>query len=379
MKKILSFILSVIMLFSVCMVGANAYEEKQYTTADGIYAVTIEDNEITIQKFTPAEGVTSITVPSSFDNMPVVSIGNYAFSGYLEPKCAAITSITIPNSVKTVENDVFHGCSNLTEVIIPNSVTSIGYQVFFECTSLETITIPESVTSIGSYLFYGCSALEEIVIPDGVSKIEKYTFFGCTFLTNITLGKGITKIDEYAFNGCSDHTVIIYPLCKNMLNRIDGKEYIADKVTYLSCKCTNPKYISYHDGSHREIKVCDMCRETISDGVFPCAINGNGICPRCNYDSRKQIKIKASSANSSMTVVSMPDYSSVKNVPEGLEVVGYWYKDGKTVIKLEEGDTIPDGITTFYTTCKLSTRFVGIDKLINYISYLITDMFYKIF
>jgi hypothetical protein len=69
-----------------------------------------------------------------------------------------LTSVTIPNSVTSIEENAFYGCSDLTSVSIPNSVTSIGSQAFSWCQSLTSITIPESLKSIGEYAFYGCPA-----------------------------------------------------------------------------------------------------------------------------------------------------------------------------------------------------------------------------
>ena len=45
-------------------------------------------------------------------------------------------------------------------------VTSIGSQAFQSCSGLSSITIGDSVTSIGDYAFYNCSSLSSITIPD---------------------------------------------------------------------------------------------------------------------------------------------------------------------------------------------------------------------
>ena len=54
------------------------------------------------------------------------------------------------------------GCSSLTSVTIPNSVTYIGENVFARCSSLASVTIPNSVTSIGNMAFYYCSSLKDV-------------------------------------------------------------------------------------------------------------------------------------------------------------------------------------------------------------------------
>ncbi|MBR4868896.1 MAG: leucine-rich repeat protein, partial [Clostridia bacterium] len=50
--------------------------------------------------------------------------------------CDRLTSVTIPNSVTTIEGEAFSYCDSLTSVTIPNSVTSIGNNSFESCENL---------------------------------------------------------------------------------------------------------------------------------------------------------------------------------------------------------------------------------------------------
>ena len=128
----------------------------------------------------------------------VLIIGYYAFSG-----CKSLTSVTISNSVTSIEEYAFSGCSGLTSITIPNSVTSIGSYEFSGCKSLSSVTIPNSMTSIGGSAFAGCTGLTSVTIPNSVTSIGGSAFAGCTGLTSVTIPNSVTSIGDYAFSGCS--------------------------------------------------------------------------------------------------------------------------------------------------------------------------------
>ena len=128
------------------------------------------------------------------ENTRVISGGAFSY-------CYSLTSVTIPNSVKSIGDLAFRGCKFLTSVTIPNSVTSIGDLAFQGCSSLRSVTIPNSVTEIGSSAFEGCSGLTSITIPNSVKEIGGYAFYDCSSLTSVTIPNSVTSIGSYAFKG----------------------------------------------------------------------------------------------------------------------------------------------------------------------------------
>ena len=161
--------------------------------------------------------------------------------------CISLTSVTIPNSVKSIGGSAFYDCYRLVEVYnlsslnitkgsedngavglnaldiytdknapskltkendfvihtegnvktlvgyfgdrtsieISNSVTSIRVGAFYDCSSLTSITIPNSVTSIGYGAFYNCSSLTSITIPNSVTSIGDNAFSDCCRLVEV--------------------------------------------------------------------------------------------------------------------------------------------------------------------------------------------------
>lgn len=75
--------------------------------------------------------------------------------------CTKLTSITIPDSVTSLNRSLFD-FSGLTSITIGNGITTIPYGAFVDCPNLTSITIPESVTVIGTNVFIRCDRCKTI-------------------------------------------------------------------------------------------------------------------------------------------------------------------------------------------------------------------------
>ena len=100
----------------------------------------------------------------SYDNEGAQTALSYELNeqkdGYIVSSCgSSATSVEIPDEINGlpvvgIKGGVFENCSNLTSVTIGNSVTSIDSHAFYGCSGLTSITIPDSVTSIGVLLLW---------------------------------------------------------------------------------------------------------------------------------------------------------------------------------------------------------------------------------
>ena len=126
--------------------------------------------------------------------------------------------------VTSIGNGAFQGCRGLTSVTIGNSLMSIDQFAFEYCTGLTSITIPESVTSIGAAAFKGCSMLESIILPADLERIDSEVFEDCLNLKTITIPQSVKYMGEYVFRGCSAQ-IIMLPTTPPKLNTSGSNAY----------------------------------------------------------------------------------------------------------------------------------------------------------
>ena len=75
--------------------------------------------------------------------------------------CKNLESISIPDSVTTIEDAAFWGCKKLKSFTFPARLTVIQEQ-FVDCESLTEISIPSSVSIIAEEALYFCQNLTKI-------------------------------------------------------------------------------------------------------------------------------------------------------------------------------------------------------------------------
>ena len=122
------------------------------------------------------------TVTYSEKTYNVTRIGEYAFSD-----CWSLISVSIPNSIISIERQAFWGCITLASITIPNSVISIKDGAFISCNTLKSVTLSNSLISLGDNAFIYCQKLNSIEIPASVKNIGSNVFTYCDGLTAINV------------------------------------------------------------------------------------------------------------------------------------------------------------------------------------------------
>lgn len=177
-------------------------------------------------------------------NGDVTGIGSTAFM-FRSSSYGYLTSISLPNSVKAIEEAAFSN-HPLTSIKLSNSLETIGLGAFGDnpgwslskSPAIDSLKIPSSVKSIGMAAFYGktienirvesgnavydsrnnCNAIIETstntliqgskntIIPDSVTSIGPGAFGGNKLLASITISSSVISIGESAFYCCAPLT-----------------------------------------------------------------------------------------------------------------------------------------------------------------------------
>ena len=158
---------------------------QTFTAGDLNYSVNADGVSVTVTGHALSyENATGpLNIPESVNyqgtDYAVTNIGNSAFLYYFY-----LTSLSLPNSLTTIENSAFAYCSGFTgDLIIPNSVVTIEESAFFTCYSFDgDFMLGNSLTTIGDGAFNSCDGLHGVLnIPSSLESIGTMAFRYCNF------------------------------------------------------------------------------------------------------------------------------------------------------------------------------------------------------
>lgn len=149
-----------------------------------------------------SDGCTSVSI--SGKNIKYISLPD-SVTEYSGLSNTSITEFEVPAGVKVVNSLP----PTLEKISFRGAPEEIGRNAFEENTKIKTITLPDSIKSIDWGAFSGCTALESINFPASLESFDWYTFIGCTNLKEIIIPDSLTSVDfpdprnSSIFSGCS--------------------------------------------------------------------------------------------------------------------------------------------------------------------------------
>lgn len=178
--------------FSGCIGKTSAQSGsagKASPVSDFSYDLSEDGQGIKITGYTGAGG--AVVIPSKIEDLPVVEIGQLAFTAGQINRRQTITSITVPPSVIKIGERAFSYLADLAEVTLPDGLKIIPNNLFSACKNLKKVNLPASLEAIHGQAFSGCGELAELVIPESLTNIK--------FLGQYDDDE---NPDNYAFAGC---------------------------------------------------------------------------------------------------------------------------------------------------------------------------------
>lgn len=236
-----------------CQIEANGIFTDQHSNVNKyITSFTIGDSVQVIPDIlcNRMEKLTSIKVPQN-----VKTIGYSAFG-----HCIALESVEIGAGVESIESNAFLGCEKIKKVNYlgtPSQWANIkfgGYQAspiyYAKSLNINNKRLTEiqiaHIDSVRQYAFCYCRNLKSVKIGKGVKNIGLRSFMYCDSLSVLSLCNGLKKIDEGAFDGCKKIPEVVIPhtvteistdafaYCENLRNVTigSGVETVGERAFY---------------------------------------------------------------------------------------------------------------------------------------------------
>lgn len=133
----------------------------------------------------------------------VTTMGYGAFQG-----CDALSGEIDLSNLEEIPGHAFCYDPNITSVITCPTLRSIGDWAFIWA-DISTISLPETLKSIGTYTFYKASLSGTVALPDSLTQLGASAFSGCEKVEAIQIGSGLTDIPKDAFDGCKPKTITV--------------------------------------------------------------------------------------------------------------------------------------------------------------------------
>ena len=160
------------------------------------HAVLIAGDYSDMTVATIPERITDYSDPSNPVRYYVKGIGANAFNGCSNLKTLSFNSRSI---LETIGADAFKG-TGIGEISLPSTLRRIEEGAFNGCSSLKTVSFnsDSKLESIGADAFRGVR-ISEIILPSTVRRVEDGAFYGCGYLETIELNDGLEYIGKEAF------------------------------------------------------------------------------------------------------------------------------------------------------------------------------------
>ncbi len=141
--------------------------------------------------------------------------------------------VTIPDTVTYIGCGAFSGNDIIRKITIPASVKKIDEEAFCYCSNLETALIEYGVQEIGDYAF-GFTDIKKVIIPRSVKRVGNGAFKGA-HITSVVIENGTVEIGDDAFQYTPLKKIVLPASIKSIGDKALFSEWEPRKVV-VECK-----------------------------------------------------------------------------------------------------------------------------------------------
>lgn len=223
----------------VTSIGNSAFYNTSWSPSssqkDSIEVVSLPDSlrKIGSAGFCKCNLLSSIEFPDS-----VFSIENGAFSG-----CTSLMIIDLPDELIDLGSRAFEDCAKATEIKFNEKLQSIGESAFSNV-KIEKLTIPNTIKCIENSAFKWCRYLKELVV-EGDINLDFDAFAGCESLEKVSFNGKISGNCNSIFRECNELKEVSIP----SEYKVESGEYYPIAAVFSDCSSLNISNISFTDGA----------------------------------------------------------------------------------------------------------------------------------
>ena len=347
---------------------------KSLANSNGDYTYDVrDDGTIEITKYNGS--ASNLNIPSTIDGKQVSYIGRESFLGN-----KYLNSVTIPDSVKVIQQGAFAECSNLSTLKFGKNVEKIYDYVFFQ-TNIKEITLPKKLNHISGTAFLGNHVIKNINVdannsnfssnngivfskdkkkivlyPQG--KTEKaYTIpstveeicdsaFSYAQVESITISKSVKKFGNYVFSSTNIKSITIPRTVTEM-----GYGPVADCQKLISANIQSKVKVLPYDmfngcASLKNVTLNDNIEEIYNRAFYGCKSLSNITLPK---------NLKKIDAGS------FYECSNLNNIkiPSGVRYISNYAFNNNTTLDISATklEKLEDGSYRVLTTIKIDGYF----------------------
>lgn len=246
-KRIISLILSLIMIFTSCnlcfaeenIIYDNESEKDVLNEMAEVLrengsvssqAIELYDGENIEQDEQTTDDITETTTANSVEDKPYAVEGGNIYYGLRE-----VSTLDENNNIISIKRwEITKGDKSVVSADIPSvidgkKIEAIGSSAFFNNTELKSVKISEGITYVDSSAFSGCNNLLNVEFPKGLKEIDVWAFYKCTSLESVNIPASMEYMGVGCFGGCTNLKSINVDSKNEKYITVDGIVFSKDK------------------------------------------------------------------------------------------------------------------------------------------------------